>query len=71
MISTFFCLSSREDEMISDNAFSSPKNIYFKVLGNDLRSNFGGDSSDGMRFSPDVANCSFYSFRESRKTLIS
>ena len=60
-----------EYEMISDHVFSFLRHVYFKESGDNLSSIFGGDSDDKMRFSRDSANCSFFEFHESRKTLIS
>lgn len=47
ILTLFFFLSPRE---ASGKIFSSPKNVYSKVLGNGLSSSFGDDSNDGMRF---------------------
>ena len=57
-----FCLSFRDDEMITGRELSSPKNAYSKVLGNGLNSSFGGDSDDGMGFFFDGASCSTLEF---------
>ena len=57
-----FCLSFRDDEMITGIVLSSPKNAYSKVLGNGLSSSFGGDSYDGMSFFSDGASCSTLNF---------
>ena len=57
-----FCLSFRDDEMITGRVLSSPMNAYSKVLGNGLSSSFGGDSDDGLNFFSDVASCSTLDF---------
>ena len=57
-----FCLSFRDDEMITGRALSSPNNSYSKVLGNDLSLSFGGDSDDGLGFFSDGASCSTLNF---------
>ena len=53
-----FCLSFRDDEMITGRVLSSPMNAYSKVLGNGLSSSFGGDSDDGLSFFSDGASYS-------------
>ena len=53
-----FCLSFRDDEMITGKVFSSPKNAYSKVSGNGLSSGFGCDSDDGLSFFSNSASCS-------------
>src|SRR5205809_612623 len=57
-----FCLSLRDDEMITGKVLSFPKNAYSKVLGNGLSSGFGGDSDDGMSCFSDGASCSTLDF---------
>ena len=57
-----FCLSFRDDEMITGRVLSSPKNSYSKVLGNGLSLSFGGDSNDGLGFFSDGTSCSTLDF---------
>ena len=57
-----FYSSLRDEEMITGRALSSPKNAYSNVLGNDLSSNFGGDSDDGLSFFSDGASYSTLDF---------
>ena len=48
--------------MITSRLFSSPKNAYFKVLGNGLSSSFDGFSNDRINFFSDGASCSTLNF---------
>ena len=57
-----FCLSSREDGMITVKVFYSPKNAYSKVSVNSLSSSFDGDSNNGLSFFLDGASCSILDF---------